>query len=82
MEINSGRYKLGLISLKKATDADATQAAILKATALQQTGRRKQAIEALSQSSLAKDVRAQILARMCWWRSANSTTPSRSRPIC
>ena len=61
MEINSGRYKLGLISLKKATDADATQAAILKATALQQTGRRKQAIEALSQPSLAKDVRARIL---------------------
>src|SRR5581483_6048231 len=61
MEINSGRYKLGLITLKKAGDADAVQVAILKGTALQQTGRREQAIQILSQGPAAKDGRAQVL---------------------
>jgi tetratricopeptide (TPR) repeat protein len=61
IEVNSGRYRLALLTLKKAGDADATQVAILKATALEQTGRRELAIDLLSQGAAIKDARAQIL---------------------
>ena len=61
MEIDGGRYKLGLATLKKATSEDPAQVAVLKAKALAQTGRREQAIEALSQPAIANDARVQIL---------------------
>src|SRR5437764_4307187 len=61
MEITSGRYKLGLLTLKKAADAEPAQVAVLKATALAQTGRREQAIKVLTQPAVAKDARVQML---------------------
>src|SRR3954451_5044064 len=61
MEIWAGRYKLGLLTLKKAKDADAAQVALLRATALSQTGRREQAIEVLSKDAVKDEPRVQIL---------------------
>ncbi len=61
MEIDGGRYKLGLATLKKATSEDPAQVAVLKAKALAQTGRRELAIEVLSQPAIANDARVQIL---------------------
>ncbi|HEX3357824.1 MAG TPA: tetratricopeptide repeat protein [Tepidisphaeraceae bacterium] len=61
MEINTGRYKLGLITLKKVGDASLAPVAILKATALAETGRRPQAIEVLSQPATADDPHVEIL---------------------
>ena len=60
IEIWSGRYKLGLITLKKVKDGDAAQIAVLKATALAETGRREQALQALSDPAVAKDAHVQI----------------------
>src|SRR3954470_9851242 len=61
MEIWAGRYKLGLLTLNKAKDADAAQVALLRATALAQTGRRDQAIEVLSKDAVKDEPRVQIL---------------------
>ena len=60
IEIWSGRYKLGLITLKKVKDGDASQIAVLKATALAETGRRRQALQVLSDPAVAKDAHVQI----------------------
>jgi tetratricopeptide (TPR) repeat protein len=57
----AGRYKLSLITLAKAKEADPLEAALVKANSLAAIGREKEAIGALSQPAVKDKPRAQVL---------------------
>ncbi len=58
-QAQAGRYRMALVTLARAKDADPKEAAIVKAAALANLGRNEQAIETLA--SVKDDPRAQVL---------------------
>src|SRR5688500_17460245 len=62
LEAHTGRYKLALLTLKKVKDGDPVQVALVKATALAATGRKDEALQALTADpKAAADVKAQVM---------------------
>jgi tetratricopeptide (TPR) repeat protein len=61
LESFTGRYKLSLITLKKAKDADPVEVALIRANSLSATGRKEEAIQALADAKVAADPRCQVM---------------------
>ncbi|HYO07374.1 MAG TPA: tetratricopeptide repeat protein [Tepidisphaeraceae bacterium] len=61
LQVQSGRYRLALVTLAGTKDADPVEAGLLKASALSALGRTQQAMEVLTQPKLADEPRAQVL---------------------
>ena len=59
-EAFAGRYKLSLLTLLKAKNADPIEIALVKASSLAPLGRREEAIEVLSAAKVRDEPRAQI----------------------
>ncbi len=60
-QVETGRYRLALVTLGKAKDADVVEAAITRAKAQATLGRSTAALETLSQAKVSADPRAAIL---------------------
>src|SRR5262245_62134652 len=60
LEAFRGRYKKSLLTLQKVPDSDPVQVALIKSTALAETGRRDKAIEALSKSIVTNNPKVQV----------------------
>src|SRR5262249_12686156 len=59
-EAFAGRYKLALLTLGQAKNAEPVEAALVRASALAPLGRRDQALEVLSAAKMRDDGRAQV----------------------
>jgi len=65
LEAFCGRYKLALMTLAKVKDADPAEVALIKARALSETGRTREALDVLSSGdSRVQVLRANLLAGM------------------
>src|SRR5687767_12297872 len=60
-EMFQGRYKLSLVTLRKATTADPAEAALIKATSQAALGRSEAALKTLSNAAVKDQPRAQLL---------------------
>lgn len=61
LEAFTGRYKLSLMTLAKAKDADPVQAALVRATSLSAIGQKEEAVKALSAEKVSPNPQAQVL---------------------
>src|SRR5688572_13458199 len=61
LEAFTGRYKMSLLTLKKAKDADPVQVALVRATAQSAIGQKTAALESLSGDTVRSDPKCQIL---------------------